>query len=104
MPSAPIHFLTTVWSVIREAKADPAQALEHIVRRYRDPIYLYLRQRGLQDADAEDLVQDVFSRVCDESLQEVASLVGRELDWTEEQRRREVQDLLSNHQLDTAAP
>jgi glycerol-3-phosphate dehydrogenase len=58
----------------------------------------------LEDVLRRRIPLTLLCRVCDESLQEVASLVGRELDWTEEQRRREVQDLLSNHQLDTAAP
>jgi RNA polymerase sigma-70 factor (ECF subfamily) len=64
----PVQFLTTMWSVLREARKSSPVALDEIVRRYRGPVYEYLRQRGLQDADADDLVQEVFVRACSESF------------------------------------
>ncbi len=45
--------------------ADPAceQAWNEFARLYRDIIYRVARARGLQDADAEDVTQDVFGIV-----------------------------------------
>jgi RNA polymerase sigma-70 factor (ECF subfamily) len=56
-------FESTFWTRIERAREDPV-ALEEIVRRYRAPILEYLRRRGLADADAEDLAQEVFVQVC----------------------------------------
>lgn len=63
-----IEFRTTIWSVIRDAQRDPGLAHEEIVRRYYPPILGYLKSRGLQEADTEDLAQEVFTQVCREGF------------------------------------
>jgi RNA polymerase sigma factor (sigma-70 family) len=54
-------FETTHWSVVLAAHAeDPArarEALEKLCTVYWYPLYAFLRRRGCQPADAEDLVQ-----------------------------------------------
>lgn len=61
-------FVTTVWTMIREAKAGSREALERLLSRYRPPLLSYLLQRGLSEHDAEDLAQEVFLRVCQEDF------------------------------------
>ena len=55
------RFHTTHWSVVLAARADdPARArdaLEQLCTVYWYPLYAFLRRRGNQPADAEDLVQ-----------------------------------------------
>jgi RNA polymerase sigma-70 factor (ECF subfamily) len=54
-------FATTHWSVVLSARThDPARArdaLDQLCALYWYPLYAYLRRRGHQPADAEDLVQ-----------------------------------------------
>ena len=56
-------FPTTVWTVIQEAGHQDPQALESFASHYRTPVLNYIRGRGLEPGDAEDLCQDVFVRV-----------------------------------------
>jgi RNA polymerase sigma-70 factor (ECF subfamily) len=39
------------------------QAWEDLVSRYSPEIYRWARRRGLQDADAQDLTQNVFANL-----------------------------------------
>ena len=63
MNPAAATFTTTHWSVVLAAQADnPARArdaLEQLCTVYWYPLYAYLRRRGHQPADAEDLMQEV---------------------------------------------
>jgi RNA polymerase sigma factor (sigma-70 family) len=59
-------FATTHWSVVL-ASADQnspqgAAALEQLCRTYWYPLYAYVRRRGYQPEDAEDLTQEFFAR------------------------------------------
>ena len=57
-------FNSTRWSVVAAAKAgDPAAtaALDELFRIYWSPVYCFIRRRGQEAADAEDLVQDYFA-------------------------------------------
>ncbi len=56
-------FPTTVWTVIQEAGDQDPQALESFASHYRTAVLNYIRGRGLEPGDAEDLCQDVFVRV-----------------------------------------
>jgi RNA polymerase sigma factor (sigma-70 family) len=60
-PARNASFATTHWSVVLAARADdPArarEALEQLCTVYWYPLYAFLRRRGNQPADAEDLVQ-----------------------------------------------
>lgn len=57
----PVRFPTTAWHAIREDRDEARAALYD---RYRAPVLAFLRNRGFQDADAEDLAHEVFLRVC----------------------------------------
>lgn len=55
------HFVTTRWTlVVRGAVRNPdgRRALGELFALYWYPLYAYTRRRGVQRADAEDLVQD----------------------------------------------
>ncbi len=60
-------FTTTHWSVVLAAKATESPqaqgALEQLCRTYWYRLYAYLRRRGHQSADAEDLVQGLFAKL-----------------------------------------
>jgi RNA polymerase sigma-70 factor (ECF subfamily) len=60
-PARNATFATTHWSVVLAARADDPvrarDALEQLCTVYWYPLYAFLRRRGNQPADAEDLVQ-----------------------------------------------
>ena len=56
-------FPTTIWTTIHRAGEQDGVALEDVAQRYRQPVLEYIRRRGFQGSDAEDLCQDVFVRV-----------------------------------------
>ena len=70
------RFHTTHWSVVLAANADdPARArdaLEKLCAVYWYPVYAFLRRRGLQPADAEDLVQGFLEHLIERRLFEAA--------------------------------
>lgn len=59
------HFDTTLWHVVLQAGSDETgqsrPALEKLCRAYWHPLYCYARRRGHAPADAQDLVQGLFS-------------------------------------------
>ena len=59
-------FATTHWSVVlaagQEASPQSAEALEQLCRAYWYPLYAYVRRRGYNPEDAEDLAQEFFAR------------------------------------------
>ena len=61
-------FATTHWSVVLAAgtaqSSEANQALEQLCRTYWYPLYAYIRRRGHDAADAQDLTQEFFSRLC----------------------------------------
>jgi RNA polymerase sigma-70 factor (ECF subfamily) len=75
-------FATTQWSVVLSARqtADPAadRAMEALCRTYWYPIYAYIRHRGHDAIQAEDLTQDFFLRLLDKNyLAQVDPKKGR---------------------------
>ena len=60
-------FLTTHWSVVltaREAASPQAtEALEKLCRAYWWPLYAFVRRRGYDLPDAQDLTQEFFARL-----------------------------------------
>lgn len=59
------RFDTTRWSVVLQARGDPAdarRALETLCRTYRTPVLAFVRSRGYQPDAAEDLTQAFFVR------------------------------------------
>ena len=69
-------FPSTHWSVVLAAHADnPARArdaLEKLCTVYWYPLYAFLRRRGHQPADAEDLVQGFIAHLLDRQFFQVA--------------------------------
>jgi RNA polymerase sigma-70 factor (ECF subfamily) len=66
-PARNATFATTHWSVVLAAGADnPTRAraaLEQLCTVYWYPLYVFLRRRGHQPADAEDLVQGFIAHL-----------------------------------------
>jgi DNA-directed RNA polymerase specialized sigma24 family protein len=56
-------FQTTVWEVVRAAGAGDETALGLIAEEYRTPILSFIRGRGIDRPQAEDLCHDVFVRL-----------------------------------------
>jgi RNA polymerase sigma factor (sigma-70 family) len=56
-------FQTTVWDVVRAAGSGDEVALAQIAEEYRKPILSFIRSRGIDTPQAEDLCHDVFVRV-----------------------------------------
>ena len=60
-------FATTHWSVVLAAGQDASpksnQALEILCRAYWYPLYAYVRRRGYDAPDAQDLTQEFFARL-----------------------------------------
>jgi len=61
-----VHFETTNWSVIVQARADDSSdardAMSRLFETYWPPIYAFIRRRGHSPADAEELAQTYFAR------------------------------------------
>ena len=57
-------FSTTHWSVVLTAGQFPtpqsAEALEKLCRTYWQPLYVYVRRRGYNPEDSQDLTQKFF--------------------------------------------
>jgi len=72
----PLGFMPTHWSVVlAAAHADPArraQALEQLCRSYWEPLYAYIRGRGDEMHDAQDLTQSFFAFVLAKGVIEAA--------------------------------
>jgi RNA polymerase sigma factor (sigma-70 family) len=61
-------FQTTVWDVVRAAGGGDQGALAQIAEEYRTPILSFIRSRGMDAPQAEDLCHDVFVRVLSGSV------------------------------------
>jgi RNA polymerase sigma factor (sigma-70 family) len=61
------QFATTRWTMVvaagQEDSPDARQALEFLCRKYWSPLYFYLRRRGHDRSQAEDLVQGFFTHL-----------------------------------------
>ena len=65
-------FPTTHWSVVLTAgqreSHQASAALEKLCRAYWFPLYAYVRRRGYDAADAQDLTQSFFARLLERNL------------------------------------
>jgi DNA-directed RNA polymerase specialized sigma24 family protein len=65
--TSPRTFVTTHWSVVLTAKQNPSAeadaALERLCRTYWWPLYAFVRRRGYEAHDAQDLTQEFFARL-----------------------------------------
>src|SRR5262245_33224105 len=77
----PRDFRTTRWSIVLKAGGageEAGKALEKLCRTYHYPLYLFVRRRGHQPAEAQDLTQEFFARLLSgTSLQMVQPENGR---------------------------
>ncbi|HSU67670.1 MAG TPA: sigma-70 family RNA polymerase sigma factor [Tepidisphaeraceae bacterium] len=75
-PASPRRFVTTRWSVVltagreRSANTDPAahDALTILCQSYWFPLYAYIRRRGCNAEDAQDLTQAFFVRILEKDV------------------------------------
>jgi RNA polymerase sigma-70 factor (ECF subfamily) len=69
-------FATTHWSVVRSAGADATPnskaALDRLCRQYWQPLYYFVRRRGYNEQDAQDLTQGFFARLLEKHSLEAA--------------------------------
>jgi RNA polymerase sigma-70 factor (ECF subfamily) len=81
-PSGTVGFGVTRWSVVlsasRSDSAGAGEAMEELCRAYWRPIYTFIRQRGHNPDDAQDLTQEFFVRLlAKNSLSSVGPSKGR---------------------------
>lgn len=66
------NFETTQWSVVLAADHDHPEsartAIEQLCRRYWFPLFAFLRRRGYEESESEDLVQAFFVRVIEKDV------------------------------------
>lgn len=73
-----MNFPSSIWTTIKALRKEPARVKDEVVRRYRDPVYEFIRRQGLPHEDAEDLAQEIFVRICsDEFLAKVDPRKGK---------------------------
>jgi len=66
------HFLTTRWTLVCRAGAeqlsadDERQALEELCRAYWYPLYVFVRRRGYDPHQSQDLTQAFFARLLEQ--------------------------------------
>ena len=64
MPTTPgQQFAATRWTVVLTAGQGQSRALEELCRTYWYPLYAYVRRRGYEAHEAEDLTQEFFARL-----------------------------------------
>src|SRR5882762_9200845 len=65
------QFTTTHWSVVLAATREPSpeatEALAELCQTYWYPLYAYVRRKGYEVADAQDLTQGFFARVLEKN-------------------------------------
>jgi RNA polymerase sigma-70 factor (ECF subfamily) len=66
------HFSTTRWSLVLEAgqdaNANSQEALAQLCSMYWYPLYAYVRRRGFNPTEAEDLTQGFFARLLEQNI------------------------------------
>ena len=63
---------STMWTVISQARRGGQEALEAIFKKYRPPVYAFIRNTGFPHEDAEDLTQEVFLALVKDDVLEKA--------------------------------
>lgn len=54
-----VRFQTTQWNLVKQSK--DAAALDFLIRTYWKPLYFFVRQRGVDNESAKDLVQSFLT-------------------------------------------
>lgn len=65
-------FPTSIWTTLLSIRTNPDHVRDLVVRRYRQPVFDFIRRQGLPHEDAEDVTQEVFAQVCREGFLEKA--------------------------------
>jgi RNA polymerase sigma-70 factor (ECF subfamily) len=69
-------FATTHWSVVgrvgASATVESVAALDRLCRQYWQPLYYFVRRRGYNEQDAQDLTQGFFTRLLEKGSIEAA--------------------------------
>jgi len=69
-------FASTHWSVVRRAgtatSVESMAALDRLCRQYWQPLYYFVRRRGYNEQDAQDLTQGFFARLLEKGSIEAA--------------------------------
>ena len=69
-------FATTHWSVVARvgapATVESSVALDRLCRQYWQPLYFFVRRRGYNEQDAQDLTQGFFARLLEKGAIEAA--------------------------------
>lgn len=60
-----VSFGSTIWTIVEKAKDNDHKAISNILTSYRSPIINFCVSRGLAEADAEDITQEVLTRLVD---------------------------------------
>lgn len=63
-----VRFPSTLWTRMRLVRDRDERAVRDFVERYREPVFRFVRNAGFGEADAEELVQDVFTRLLAEDV------------------------------------
>jgi RNA polymerase sigma factor (sigma-70 family) len=63
-----MNFPSSIWTTIRAIRKEPERVKDEVVRRYRAPVYEFIRRQGLTHEDAEDLSQEIFVRICSDGF------------------------------------
>jgi RNA polymerase sigma-70 factor (ECF subfamily) len=70
-PGSPRHFATTRWSLVlaagRRSSPESSAALATLCETYWYPLYAYVRRRGHDADDAQDLTQAFFARLLEKN-------------------------------------
>ena len=61
-----IAFKKTSWELVRSAPK--TEALDALIRMYWKPLYFFVRQRGLSNEEAKDLVQEFFTSILEHNI------------------------------------
>lgn len=82
MNSSDSQFPSTHWTLIERVKSTDeavvSKALEEICAQYHYPLYCYLRRRGCDHHDAQDVLHDFLNRLlCQRALERVEEDRGR---------------------------
>jgi RNA polymerase sigma-70 factor (ECF subfamily) len=74
--SGPRRFATTRWSIVlaagRAGAGDAEAALATLCRTYWYPVYAFIRRRGYDRSDAEDLTQEFFTALLEKDYVRLA--------------------------------
>jgi DNA-directed RNA polymerase specialized sigma24 family protein len=74
--TGPARFSTTHWSIVAEAAQDDSpnasDAMAQLCRSYWYPLYAYVRRKGYDAPDAQDLTQEFFARLLARNFLNVA--------------------------------